>query len=116
VSFHQLMLDLANSLGAVRGDIEAGQLPQATTAYKTLTDRFNTMEQLCVSCHDQPRQYFIDQAVKARIYRIGGLLRQGEKRATEYAQAFKDINTMSCLPCHQVHMPAAFQQAFLREK
>jgi hypothetical protein len=116
LSFHQLMLDLANSLGAVRGDVEAGQIAEAQTAYKRLTDRFNTMEQLCVNCHDQPRQYFIDQAVKARILRIGGLLRQGEKRAGEYAQSFKDINQMSCLPCHQVHMPAAFQQAFLREK
>jgi hypothetical protein len=116
LSFHQLMLDLANSLGALRGDVEAGQLAQAQVAYKTLTERFNTMEQLCVNCHDQPRQYFIDQAVKARILRIGGLLRQGEKRAAEYAPSFKDINQMSCLPCHQVHMPAAFQQAFLREK
>jgi cytochrome c556 len=116
VSVHQHMLDLANSLGALRSDVEAGQLAEAQTAYKKLTDRFNTMEQLCVNCHDQPRQYFIDQAVKARIYRIGGLLRQGEKRGAEYAQAFKDINAMSCLPCHQVHMPAAFQQAYLKEK
>jgi hypothetical protein len=116
LTFHQLMLDLANSLGALRGDVEAGQLAEAMVAYKTLTDRFNTMEQLCVSCHDQPRQYFIDQAVKSRILRIGGLLRQGEKRTAEYAQSFKDINQMSCLPCHQVHMPAAFQQAFLRDR
>jgi hypothetical protein len=25
------------------------------------------------------------------------------------------VNEMSCLPCHQVHMPAAFQQEYLRE-
>jgi hypothetical protein len=67
-----------------------------------------------VNCHDQPRQYFIDQAV-GRLPRIGGLLRQGEK-SREYAASFRDINQMSCLPCHQVHMPAAFQQAFLRER
>jgi hypothetical protein len=115
LTFHQLMLDLANSLGAVRGDVETGQLADAQTAYKQLTDRFNSMEQLCVNCHDQPRQYFIDQTVKGRIFKIGGLLRRGETRAAEYAPLFKDINEMSCLPCHQVHMPAAFQQAFQRE-
>jgi hypothetical protein len=116
LTFHQLMLDLANSLGAVRGDVQAGQLAEAQSAYKQLADRFNTMEQLCLNCHDQPRQYFIDQTVKGRILKIGGLLRRGETRASEYAHLFQDINEMSCLPCHQVHMPAAFQQAYLRDK
>jgi hypothetical protein len=115
LTFHQLMLDLANSLGAVRGDVEAGQLAEAQVAFKQLSDRFNTMEQLCVNCHDQPRQYFIDQNVKARILKMGGLLRRGETRAAEYTHLFKDINEMSCLPCHQVHMPAAYQQAFTRQ-
>jgi hypothetical protein len=111
--FHQLMLDLANSLGAVRGDVQAGQLANAQVAYKQLMDRFNTMEQLCVNCHDQPREYFIDKNVKARLFKMGGLLRRGETRVAEYAHLFKDINEMSCLPCHQVHMPAAFQQAVM---
>jgi hypothetical protein len=114
--FHQLMLDLSNSLGAVRGDVEAGRLADAQGPYKQLLSRFNAMEQLCANCHDQPRQYFIDQTVKARLYKIGGLLRRGEARVSEYSHLFKDINEMSCLPCHQVHMPAAFQQAFAREK
>jgi hypothetical protein len=113
--FHQLMLDLSNSLGAVRGDVEAGHLADAQHAYRQLLDRFNTMEQLCVNCHDQPRQYFIDQTVKGRILKMGGLLRRGETRISEYTHLFKDINEMSCLPCHQVHMPAAFQQAFMKE-
>jgi hypothetical protein len=116
LSFHQLMLDLSNSLGAVRGDVEAGHVADAQVPYKQLLSRFNAMEQLCANCHDQPRQYFIDQTVKARLYKIGGLLRRGESRVSEYAHLFKDINEMSCLPCHQVHMPAAFQQAFAREK
>jgi len=115
VSFHQLMLDLANSLGAVRGDVEAGQLAEAQAAYKQLAERFGMMELLCVNCHDQPRQYFIDATVKGRIFKIGGMLRRGEARVAEYAPLFKDINEQSCLPCHQVHMPAAFQQAFQRD-
>ena len=113
--FHQLMLDLSNNLGAVRGDVEAGQLANAQAAYKQLMERFNAMEQLCVNCHDQPREYFIDKNVKARLFKMGGLLRRGETRVSEYAHLFKDINEMSCLPCHQVHMPAAFQQAVMRD-
>jgi hypothetical protein len=115
LSFHQLMLDLANSLGAVRGDVEAGQLAEAQAPFKRLWERFNSMEQLCLNCHDRPREYFIDQNVKARILKLGGLLRRGETRTAEYAPLFKDINEMSCLPCHQVHMPAAYQQAYLRD-
>lgn len=115
LTFHQLMLDLANSIGAVRGDVEGGQIAEAQAAYKQLMDRFGTMELLCVNCHDQPRQYFIDSSVKSRLYKVGGLLRRGEKNAAEYTALFNDVNEMSCMPCHQVHMPAAFQQAFLRE-
>lgn len=115
LSFHQLMLDLANSIGAVRGDVEAGQIAEAQAAYNQLMERFGTMELLCTNCHDQPRQYFIDSNVKSRLYKVGGLLRRGEKRAAEYATLLGDVNEMSCLPCHQVHMPAAFLQRFLRE-
>jgi len=115
LSFHQVMLDLASGIGAVRGDVEAGQIPEAQAAFKQLAERFNMMEQLCANCHDQPRQYFIDSAVKARLYKVGGLLRRGEKNAAEYQPLFNDINEMSCMPCHQVHMPAAFEQESQRE-
>lgn len=115
LSFHQVMLDLANSIGAVRGDVEAGQIAQAQVAYKQLTERFGMMEQLCANCHDQPRQYFVDSAVKARLFKIGGLLRRGDTNVGDYTPLFSDVNEMSCLPCHQVHMPAAFQQEFMRE-
>ena len=110
LTFHQLMLDLASSLGAVRGDVESGQLTDARAAYQRLMDHFSMMEQLCANCHDQPRQYFIDSSVKARLYKVGGLLRRGEKQVSEYTPLFNDVNEMSCMPCHQVHMPAAFLQ------
>jgi hypothetical protein len=110
LSFHQVMLDLASDLGAVRGDVSAGQLPEARAAYTRLMERFSMMEQLCANCHDQPRQYFIDSSVKARLFKVGGLLRRGETQVSEYTPLFNDVNEMSCLPCHQVHMPAAFQQ------
>jgi hypothetical protein len=110
VSFHQVMLDLANDLGAVRADVEAGQIPEAKAVYQRLIERFSAMDQLCANCHDQPRQYFIDATVKARLFKIGGLLRRGDTRVSEYTPLFTDVNELSCLPCHQVHMPAAFQQ------
>jgi hypothetical protein len=110
LTFHQVMLDLASDLGAVRADVEAGQFPEAKSAYQRLMERFSMMEQLCANCHDQPRQYFIDSSVKARLFKVGGLLRRGDTRVSEYTPLFNDVNEMSCLPCHQVHMPAAFQQ------
>ncbi|MEI7704302.1 MAG: hypothetical protein WCK73_06855 [Deltaproteobacteria bacterium] len=110
LTFHQVMLDLATDLGAVRSDVEAGQLKDATSAYTRLMERFGMMEQLCANCHDQPRQYFIDSGVKARLFKIGGLLRRGDTAVASYTPLFNDVNEMSCLPCHQVHMPAAFAQ------
>ncbi len=110
LTFHQLMLDLASGLGAVRADVAAGQVKEALSAYGTLRDRFVSMELLCGNCHEQPRQYFVDINVKQRLLKMGGLLRRGVNRPAEYAPLFNDINEMSCLPCHQVHMPAAFLQ------
>jgi len=110
LTFHQLMLDLASGLGAVRGDVAAGQIKEALAAYGMLRERFVTMELLCGNCHEQPRQYFVDSNVKGRLLKMGGLLRRGVTRTAEYAPLFNDINEMSCLPCHQVHMPAAFLQ------
>lgn len=110
ISFHQVMLDLASDLGAVRSDVEAAQFAEANQAYKRLMERFGMMEQLCANCHDQPRQYFIDSTVKARLFKIGGLLRRGDTNVADYTPLFNDVNEMSCLPCHQVHMPAAFAQ------
>jgi hypothetical protein len=97
-------------LGAARADVQAGQFPEAQSACKRLMERFGMMEQPWANCHDQPRQYFIDSSVEARLFKIGGLLRRGETRVAEYASLFNDVNETSCLPCHQVHMPAAFQQ------
>jgi cytochrome c556 len=110
LTFHQVMLDLASDLGAVRADVEAGQFTDASAAYKRFMERFGMMEQLCANCHDQPRQYFIDSTVKARLFKIGGLLRKGDTSVADYKPLFDDVNEMSCLPCHQVHMPAAFAQ------
>jgi hypothetical protein len=110
LTFHQVMLDLASDLGAVRADVQAGKFTEATSAYKRLMERFGMMEQLCANCHDQPRQYFVDSAVKARLFKIGGLLRRGDTNVADYTPLFNDVNEMSCLPCHQVHMPAAFVQ------
>jgi cytochrome c556 len=115
LTFHQLMLDLASSLGAVRADVESGQFAEAQSVYKRLMERFSMMEQLCANCHDQPRQYFIDSSVKSRLYKVGGLLRRGEKQVAEYTPLFNDINASSCMPCHQVHMPAAFLQRNMLE-
>lgn len=114
LTFHQLMLDLASGLGAVRGDVAAGQIKDALAAYGKLRERFVSMELLCGNCHEQPRQYFVDANVKARLLKMGGLLRRNVARAADYAPLFNDINEMSCLPCHQVHMPAAFLQMATR--
>ena len=110
LTFHQVMLDLASDLGAVRADVQAGKFTEATAVDRRLMERFGMMEQLCANCHDQPRQYFVDSAVKARLFKIGGLLRRGDTNVANYTPLFNDVNEMSCLPCHQVHMPAAFVQ------
>jgi cytochrome c556 len=61
LTFHEVMLDLASDLGAVRADVQAGQFTEATAVYKRLMERFGMMEQLCANCHDQPRQPLQDR-------------------------------------------------------
>ncbi len=72
------------------------------------------MELACVSCHAQPREYFIDSRVKGRLLRIGGLLHKGSEKVADYNALLNEINEMSCFPCHRVHMPAAYVQEYSR--
>ncbi len=114
VSFHQVMLDIANGLGALRHHVGRSELDAALKDYEKLRGRFTMMELACYQCHEQPREYFIDARVKGRLFKLGGMLRKGSAPVAEYNDALNELNEMSCFPCHQVHMPAAFLQAHWR--
>jgi cytochrome c556 len=112
LDFHTIMVDLSNGLGALRGDVERGNVAAATAHYERVKERFTMMELACSACHEEPREYFIDARVKARLLKIGGLLRKGASDPAVYSSELNGIYELSCLPCHQVHMPAAFLQQY----
>jgi hypothetical protein len=114
VILHEIMLDLANGLGAVRSDVDAGDFDAAKNQYSVVRERFEMMEVACEHCHDVSREYFIDSRVKGRLLKLGGMLRKGSKKVGDYDLLLNEINEMSCFPCHQVHMPAAYLQEYWR--
>ncbi len=112
LNFHTIMVDLSNGFGALRGNVVQGDFDAALKSYKVVRERFTMMELACTACHDEPREYFVDSCVKGRLLRIGGLLRKGSQDVDLYTQELNNINEVSCMPCHQVHMPAAFLQQY----
>jgi len=113
-SLHEIMLDLATTIGAIRSDVGADRLEQAESNYEHLRASFDLLEKACSECHDQPREYFIDARVKGRVLKVGGLVRRGSTATAEYDQLINDLHQESCFPCHQVHMPAAYMQEYWR--
>jgi len=116
ISFHEIMIDLSNHVGAIRNDVTQGRIKEARVEYGHLKERFTMMELTCQSCHSQPREYFIDARVKGRLLRLGGLLRKGSKDVAAYTTLMGKLTDMSCIPCHQVHMPAAYLQMHWNDK
>ncbi len=112
LDFHTIMVDLSNGLGALRGNVVQGDFDAALKSYQVVRERFTMMELACTACHDEPREYFVDSRVKGRLLRIGGFLRKGSQDVDLYTQELNNINEVSCMPCHQVHMPAAFLQQY----
>ena len=116
LTFREIMFGVANGLGAVRNDVANGKFEQASEDYAHAKERFTMMELACTRCHEQPREYFIDSRVKGRFFRISGLIRKRSTDTAAYNKLFNEINRMSCFPCHQVHMPAAYRQEYRRRQ
>jgi hypothetical protein len=114
VGLHEIMLDLATTIGAIRNDVEAERLEVAERNYEHLRERFDLLERACSDCHAEPREYFIDARVKGRVLKMGTLVRKGSKATAEYDSLIADLHVESCFPCHQVHMPAAYLQEYWR--
>ena len=116
VGFHEVMMRLSNLLAVIPNKIKRKDFEGAHDHYKDLVKNFTYLEMSCNFCHDQPREYFVDQRVKSRWYRIGGLLRKESVDFYKYQEIVDDIYDKSCIPCHRVHMPAAFMQMYLKQE
>jgi hypothetical protein len=112
ISFHESMTELSNLMSGIGVHAERGQFDGAARDAARLPQLFGALEGACRTCHDEKREYFVDGRAKGRMLRLAGLVRQKERDRGKYDEAVAEINARSCIPCHQVHMPAAFLQAY----
>jgi hypothetical protein len=115
VSFHTVMIDLSNKLAVIPTTIQRKDFEAADLHFKDLSDNFIFLEMSCNRCHHQPREYFVDQRVKAHWYQIGGLIRHRKSDIAAYRRLVDQVYEESCIPCHRVHMPVAFMQLYLEK-
>jgi len=113
VSFHTIMIQLSNKLAVIPATIKRKDFEAAQRHFKDLSNNFTFLEMSCSNCHDQPREYFVDQRVKAHWYQIGGLIRHQRTDLEAYNRLVDLVYEQSCIPCHRVHMPVAFMQLYL---
>jgi hypothetical protein len=115
VSFHNVMIQLSNKLAVIPTTIQRNDFEAAQLHFKDLSNNFTFLEMSCNRCHYQPREYFVDQRVKAHWYQIGGLIRHKKTDPAAYKKLVDQVYEQSCIPCHRVHMPVAFMQIYLSE-
>jgi len=110
ISFHQVMIEVSNLLAALPHNAGQKNFELAGQSYQSLSEQFDYLEGLCVNCHDEPREYFVDKSVKGRLMRMAGMVRAQNPNAAEYEKLVGEIYQQSCIPCHAIHMPPAFLQ------
>ncbi|OGW14714.1 MAG: hypothetical protein A3G93_10530 [Nitrospinae bacterium RIFCSPLOWO2_12_FULL_45_22] len=115
ISFHTIMIQLSNKLAVIPSTVQREDFEAAQRHFKDLSDNFIFLEMSCNRCHAQPREYFVDQRVKAHWYQIGGLIRHKKTDLAAYNKLVDQVYEQSCIPCHRVHMPVAFMQIYLSE-
>lgn len=113
VSFHTVMIELSNKLAVIPTAVQRKDFEAAQLHFKDLSNNFIFLEMSCNRCHSQPREYFVDQRVKAHWYQIGGLIRHKKTDLEAYRKLVDQVYDESCIPCHRVHMPVAFMQQYL---
>lgn len=113
VAFHDTMVALSNEMAAVPELVKRGDWLSVDAHQTALRRNFDLLERSCDACHEVSREYFVDKTVKARVLKLGGLSRAKSGTPSEYSALMNEITTTSCIPCHQVHMPAAYLQVLL---
>lgn len=116
VPFHETMVRLATRLGALPTAVRRADWAEARNHQREVTVQFALLEESCGACHQAPRTYFVDERVKAEILRLGAMVRRQDPDANAYVAIGNEVQYRSCIPCHQVHMPAAYLQMRLRGK
>lgn len=110
VAFHETMVELSNRLGALPTAVERGDWELALAHQREMSNQFSQLETSCYGCHSEPREYFVDRQVKGEFLKLGGMIRRRVTDQSSYLALTESIYKRSCIPCHQVHMPAAFLQ------
>jgi len=110
VAFHDTMVALSNEMSAIPELVRRGDWPEALTHQEALRTQFDLLERSCDACHAVPRQYFVDKVMKAQILKLGGMARARAATPEDFSAVMADLTNGSCIPCHQVHMPAAWAQ------
>ncbi|MBI5494474.1 MAG: hypothetical protein HY904_05560 [Deltaproteobacteria bacterium] len=116
VPFHDNMIELSNRMSALPTSVARGDFDGAALHQKEIMTQFGVLEASCENCHQEPREYFVDRVVKGELMKMGGLVKRKVADQADYKKVIDAVSARSCIPCHQLHMPAAYMQAQLDGK
>ncbi len=92
-------------------DAEQGQTENARRQFQGFRARFQALSEICETCHDTEREYYVDAKVRSLIDGLGTTLESPEINMQKIGELSEKIGTESCFKCHLVHVPAALAKA-----
>ena len=110
VGLADYMMSMEVSFAGMMNDLRQGQLDRARELFRGFAARFQKLPDLCTSCHDTEREYFVDAGVQNLVNRLEIQLESSNPDPARIGALMERIGTESCGPCHLVHLPAAYAQ------
>lgn len=88
-------------------DLGQGQIDNAKKQFEAFRARLMAFEEVCSDCHDSERKYYIGDALKPMVDKLGQALNAASPDPKAVGSLMQGIGMASCFKCHSVHAPAA---------
>ncbi len=116
VPFHETMVKLSSRLAAMPEAVAHKRWEEGAAAAKKAIEQFLLLEDSCYNCHEEARRYFVTEEIRHNLVLADRLLRSRKGKAADFEATRDTIYRESCIPCHQIHMPAAYLQERIRKE
>lgn len=114
--FARFKLMMETDFSAIGTDLKQGQPENARQRLAGFEKRFTALKEVCSTCHDTERKYFVDDNITGMIGQLKAKLGEPNIDPQAVGRLLQGIGQESCTKCHLVHVPAAYAKSQLTMK
>jgi hypothetical protein len=108
VDYRRFMQYLEMSFVGIGVDLQQQQKEKAQEHFQGFKARFLEMKEVCMSCHDTEREYYVDQDVMGMVDKLGEVVKSETPDPKTIEELVMGIGMESCFKCHLVHVPGTY--------